>query len=120
MRGMTEYQVIDSDQTVYRDGTIKLHGPDGFAGMRKAGRLAADILDELATFVAPGVTTAQIDDKVRGMMLDAGAVPATLGYRGYTHSCCTSINHVICHGIPADKALKDGDCLLYTSPSPRD
>ncbi|MFN3517740.1 MAG: type I methionyl aminopeptidase, partial [Novosphingobium sp.] len=74
---MTEYQVIDSDQTVYRDGTIKLHGPEGFEGMRKAGRLAAEILDELTGFVQPGVTTGQIDDKVRGMTLDAGAVPAT-------------------------------------------
>ena len=108
---MTEYQVIDSEQTVYRDGTIKLHGPEGFEGMRKAGRLAAEILDELTGFVAPGVTTGEIDDKVRGMMLDAGAVPATMGYRGYAHSCCTSINHVICHGIPGDKALKDGDIV---------
>ena len=108
---MTEYQVIDSEQTVYRDGTIKLHGPEGFEGMRKAGRLAAEILDELTGFVAPGVTTGEIDDKVRGMILDAGAVPATMGYRGYAHSCCTSINHVICHGIPGDKALKDGDIV---------
>lgn len=108
---MTEYQVIDSEQTVYRDGTIKLHGPDGFEGMRKAGRLAAEILDELTGFVQPGVTTAQIDDLVRGMTLDAGSVPATMGYRGYAHSCCTSINHVICHGIPSDKALKDGDIV---------
>ena len=108
---MTEYQVIDSDQTVYRDGSIKLHGPEGFEGMRKAGRLAAEILDELTGFVAPGVTTGEIDDKVREMMLDGGAVPATLGYRGYTHSCCTSINHVICHGIPSEKALKDGDIV---------
>ncbi|EDL48689.1 type I methionyl aminopeptidase [Erythrobacter sp. SD-21] len=108
---MTEYQVIDSDQTVYRDGTIKLHGPEGFEGMRKAGRLAAEILDELTGFVKPGVTTGQIDDKAREMMLDAGAVPATMGYRGYAHSCCTSINHVICHGIPSDKALKDGDIV---------
>ena len=108
---MTEYQVIDNEQTVLRDGTIKLHGPDGFEGMRKAGRLAAEILDELTGFVEPGVTTGAIDDKVREMMLDAGAVPATMGYRGYAHSCCTSINHVICHGIPSDKALKDGDIV---------
>lgn len=108
---MTEYQVIDSDTAVYRDGTIKLHGPEGFEGMRRAGRLAADILDELTGFVAPGVTTAEIDDRVRAMTLDAGAVPATMGYRGYAHSCCTSINHVICHGIPSDKALKDGDIV---------
>ncbi|MCA0910789.1 type I methionyl aminopeptidase [Qipengyuania gaetbuli] len=108
---MTEYQVIDSEQTVYRDGTIKLHGPEGFEGMRKAGRLAAQILDELTDFVKPGVTTGEIDDLVRTMTLDGGAVPATMGYRGYAHSCCTSINHVICHGIPGDKALKDGDII---------
>lgn len=108
---MHHYQVIDGSETVYRDGTIKLHGPEGFEGMRKAGRLAAEILDELTEFVKPGVTTGEIDDFARGMMLDAGAVPATLGYRGYAHSCCTSINHVICHGIPGDKALKDGDIV---------
>ncbi len=108
---MTEYQTIEGDQTVYRDGSIKLHGPDGFAGMRKAGRLAADILDALTAIVKPGVTTAAIDDAVRQMMLDGGSVPATLGYRGYTHSCCISINHVVCHGIPGDRALKDGDIV---------
>ena len=108
---MVEYQHVTSDMSVYRDGTIKLHGPEGFEGMSKAGRLAAEILDELTTFIVPGVTTQAIDDKVRGMMLDGGAVPATLGYRGYTHSCCTSINHVICHGIPGDKVLKSGDIV---------
>ena len=108
---MTEYQTIEADSDVYRDGTIKLHGPEGFEGMRKAGRLAAEILDQMPELVKPGVTTASIDDAIRGMMLDAGAVPATLGYRGYTHSCCISINHVICHGIPSEKTLKDGDIV---------
>ncbi|MBV7259296.1 type I methionyl aminopeptidase [Erythrobacter crassostreae] len=108
---MTEYQLVESTDTVYRDGTIKLHTEEGFDGMRKAGHLAATILDEVADLVVPGVTTAQIDDRVREMTLDAGAVPATLGYRGYAHSCCISINHVICHGIPSDKALKEGDIL---------
>lgn len=108
---MTEYQQITADTDVHRDGTIKLHGPDGFAGMRKAGALAAAILDELTTRVQPGVSTEELDTFVREMMLDAGSVPATLGYRGYTHSCCTSINHVVCHGIPADKRLKDGDII---------
>ena len=108
---MSEYQVITADTDVYRDGTIKLHGPEGFEGMRKAGRLAAEILDAMPELVKPGVTTASIDDAVRDMMLDAGAVPATLGYRGYTHSCCISINHVICHGIPSEKTLKDGDIV---------
>ena len=108
---MNEYQTIDSETEVYRDGTIKLHGPDGFEGMRKAGRLAAEILDAMPELVKPGVTTTSIDDAIRGMMLDAGAVPATLGYRGYTHSSCISVNHVICHGIPSEKTLKDGDIV---------
>ena len=108
---MTEYQHVTDDQTVYRDGTIKLHGPEAFDGMRKAGQLAAEILDEMASRVEPGVSTEELDRVVREMTLDGGAVPATLGYRGYTHSCCISINHVVCHGIPSDKRLKDGDIV---------
>jgi methionyl aminopeptidase len=79
--------------------------------MRRAGRLAAEILDALVPHVVPGVTTGEIDAIVQRMTLEAGGVPATLGYRGYTKSCCTSINHVVCHGIPGDKALKDGDIV---------
>ena len=108
---MTEYQVIDGRDTVIRDGTIKLHGEEGFDGMRRAGRLAASILDAIVPMMQPGVSTAQIDDKVRELMLAGGAVPATLGYRGYTHSCCISVNHVVCHGIPSEKTLKDGDIV---------
>jgi hypothetical protein len=108
---MNRYQYVDAATTPLRDGTIKLHGPEGFEGMRKAGRLAAEILDALAPVVVPGITTGEIDDIVRQMTLDAGAVPATLGYRGYAHSCCTSINNVICHGIPGDRVLKDGDII---------
>jgi methionyl aminopeptidase len=112
LAGMTEYQIVEpGSETVLRDGTIKLHGPEGFEGMRKAGRLAAMILDEIAPMVQPGVTTAAIDDKVRELTLDGGAVPATLGYRGYAHSCCISINHVVCHGIPSEKTIKDGDIV---------
>lgn len=108
---MTEYQLIDSRETVYRDGTIKLHTEEGFEGMRRAGRLAAEILDDIAALVVPGVTTAALDDFVRERTLAGGAVPATMGYRGYAHSCCISVNHVICHGIPSDKTLKDGDIV---------
>ena len=108
---MTEYQTIDGTETVLRDGTIKLHGEEGFAGMRRAGQLAASILDEIAPMVQPGVSTAAIDDRVRELTLDGGAVPATMGYRGYAHSCCISINHVICHGIPSEKLLKEGDIV---------
>lgn len=108
---MTEYLTVEDHDVLLRDGTIKLHGPAGFDGMRKAGRLAAEILDALAPLVVPGVRTDYLDDVVRQMTLDGGAVPATLGYRGYTHSCCISINHVVCHGIPSDKTLKDGDIV---------
>ena len=112
MAPMTQYVTVEAeDRSEARTGVIKLHGPEGFAGMRAAGRLAAEILDELAPMVVPGVTTAEIDDQVFNAMRRAGAVPATLGYRGYTHSCCTSINQVVCHGIPNDKGLKDSDII---------
>jgi methionyl aminopeptidase len=109
---MTEYLAVSTDdRTEARNGVIKLHGPDAFEGMRRAGRLAAEILDALVPHVVPGVTTQEIDDLVRQHMLSAGATPATLGYRGYAKSSCTSINHVVCHGIPGDKPLKDGDIV---------
>jgi len=109
---MTEYiTVSDDDRVEARNGVIKLHGPEAFAGMRAAGRLAAEILDAIAPYVVPGVTTGEIDQRVYDHMLDKGGIPATLGYRGYTKSCCISINHVVCHGIPGDKAIKDGDIV---------
>jgi methionyl aminopeptidase len=108
---MTDYITATADSRVTRTGAIKLHGPEGFAGMRRAGQLAAEVLDALVPHVVPGVTTGEIDDFVRAHMLRGGAVPATLGYRGFTHSCCTSINHVVCHGIPGDKRLRDGDIV---------
>lgn len=108
---MTTYIEASADTRPARDGTIKLHGADGFAGMRHVGRLSAEILDSLADLIAPGVTTQDIDDQVLKMTLAAGALPATLGYRGYTHRCCTSINHVVCHGIPGAKRLQEGDIV---------
>ncbi|HEU4704799.1 MAG TPA: type I methionyl aminopeptidase, partial [Sphingomicrobium sp.] len=109
---MTEYITVSGDDRVEaRSGVIKLHGPEGFEGMRAAGRLAASILDALVPHVVPGVTTGELDSIVHRLTLEGGAIPATLGYRGYTKSCCISINHVVCHGIPGDKALKDGDIV---------
>jgi methionyl aminopeptidase len=108
---MTEYQAISDAEMRPRNGAIKLHGPDGFAGMRAAGRLAAYILDALVPHVVPGVATSEIDDIVYRLTRDGGAIPATLGYRGFTGSCCTSINHVVCHGIPGDRVLRDGDIV---------
>ncbi|WP_066797373.1 type I methionyl aminopeptidase [Sphingomonas soli] len=108
---MTEYVAVTADLPKTRTHAIRLHGPEGFEGMRRAGRLGAEILDALVPHVVPGVTTGELDDIVREMSVAGGGVPATLGYRGYTHSCCISINHVVCHGIPSEKTLKDGDIV---------
>jgi methionyl aminopeptidase len=94
-----------------KTGQIKLYGPAAFEGMRKAGRLVAECLDLLTDEVRPGVPTEQLDRLVYEFAMDHGAVPATLMYRGYTRSTCTSINHVVCHGIPGEKPLKEGDIV---------
>ncbi len=102
----------DSSTLVRRQpGSIRLHGPEGFAAMRKAGRLTAEALDMLAPLVQPGVTTDAIDRAVFEFAMDHKAFPATLYYHGYPRSCCTSINHVVCHGIPSDKPLREGDIV---------
>jgi methionyl aminopeptidase len=79
--------------------------------MRRAGALVAECLDALDDIVEPGVPTDVIDRFVHDFALDHGALPATLGYKGYMKSTCTSINHVVCHGIPSEKPLKDGDIV---------
>jgi methionyl aminopeptidase len=90
---------------------ITIHGPADFAGMRAAGRLAAETLDVVTPHVVPGVTTDSIDRLIHDYVVSRGATPATLGYRGYSRSCCVSINNVVCHGIPGDRRLVDGDIL---------
>ena len=94
-----------------RNGHIKLHGPEAFEGMRKAGQLTAQALDLLVPMVKPGVTTDSLDKFVFEFGHDHNAYPAPLNYRGYRKSICTSINHVVCHGIPDDKPLRDGDIV---------
>ncbi|NVO14276.1 MAG: type I methionyl aminopeptidase [Rhodoplanes sp.] len=94
-----------------KNGQIKIYGPDAFAGMRQAGQLVARCLDMLVPEVKPGVPTDRIDRLVFEFAMDHGAYPATLMYRGYTRSTCTSLNHVVCHGIPNDKPLKEGDIV---------
>ncbi|MEM1106860.1 MAG: type I methionyl aminopeptidase [Pseudomonadota bacterium] len=101
----------DPDLMPMRTGEIRLHGPEGFDGMRRAGRLVAECLDMLVGEVNPGVTTARLDDLIRQFIFDHGAVSATIGYRGYRHASCISLNHVICHGIPGPRVLKDGDIM---------
>src|ERR1700726_2061233 len=94
-----------------KTGQIKLHGPEDFAAMRRAGQLVAEVLDLLAEHVKPGVATEKLDRLVFEYALDHGALPAPLMYRGYEKSICTSINHVVCHGIPNDKPLREGDIV---------
>jgi len=90
---------------------VAVHRPADFEGMRKAGRLAAEVLDLLTPMVTPGVTTASLDKLAYDYVVSHGALPACLGYRGYRHTLCTSINHVVCHGIPNEKPLRDGDIV---------
>ena len=100
---------MDSDQFMER--SIKIHGADEFAAMRKAGRLAAEVLDYISPYVVPGVTTDALDRLCDDMTVARGAISAPLGYRGYPKSICTSINHVVCHGIPGEKRLQKGDII---------
>ena len=93
------------------DVAVRIYGPEAFAGMRRAGQLAAAALDMLVPFVNPGITTERLDRLVYDFAMDHYAYPAPLYYRGFTKSICTSINHVVCHGIPDAKALRDGDIL---------
>jgi methionyl aminopeptidase len=93
-----------------REG-IRLHSPADFDGMRQAGRVVAGILDEVAALVKPGVTTESIDDWIEARIKELGVTSATIGYRGYKHASCISVNHVVCHGIPGPKLLQSGDIL---------
>jgi methionyl aminopeptidase len=120
MRHLASNATTDTDMVTYLEaaaaplkntGQIRLYDEAGFAGMRKACQLTARCLDELAAIVAPGVSTDAIDRFVFEYGMDNGAIPATLNYRGYTKSSCTSINHVVCHGIPDGKPLRDGDIV---------
>lgn len=100
----------DPNGRVTKDG-IRIHEAADFAGMRRAGRVAAEILDLVGPLVAPGVTTEMLDDFIREEIGRRGVISATIGYRGYQHASCISVNHVVCHGIPGPKVLKDGDVL---------
>ena len=90
---------------------VPIHGAAAFDGMRRAGKLAAEILDMIDDHVRPGATTGELDALMHRAIDAAGATPAPLGYRGYPKATCISLNHVVCHGIPGDRKLKDGDIL---------
>ena len=102
----------NSDDTpVENTGVIKLHGEEGFEGMRKAGQLAAETLDMIAEHVVPGITTDELNTLCHDFITERGGICAPLGYRGFTKSICTSVNHVVCHGIPGPKKLLNGDIV---------
>lgn len=107
---MIEY--VDAAQAPLRNtGQIRLYDEEGFAGMRKASQVTAECLDRLNEIVKPGITTDEIDAFVYDFGMRHDAIPATLYYRGYRKSTCTSINHVVCHGIPSAKPLREGDIV---------
>ena len=108
---MTHYVAAASKGADRRTGAIKLHGAEDFAAMHMAGQVTASVLDALADIVQPGVSTEAIDVFAYDAIVAAGAVPANIGYRGYAHTSCISINHVVCHGIPGARTLKDGDIV---------
>ena len=97
-----------------RTGQIKIHTAQDFEGMRRAGRLAAECLDMLTPHVKPGAVTGELDRLAREFILDRGAIPACLFYKGYGHTVCISPNHVVCHGIPGQRTnlrLDEGDIV---------
>lgn len=100
-----------SSQAKYTAHGIELHGEEDFVAMRKAGQLAAKTLDMITEHVVPGVTTEKLDKLCFDFITKNGAIPAPLNYKGFPKSICTSINHVVCHGIPEDRKLRDGDII---------
>jgi methionyl aminopeptidase len=108
---MNDMETVQASRQGLQERSIKLHGADGFAGMRKAGLLAAEMLDFITPYVKPGVTTDELDRLCAGFATDNGAISAPLNYRGFPRSICTSVNHVVCHGIPGDRKLVEGDIV---------
>ena len=93
------------------DPRIVLHRPQDFEAMRRAGQLAAEVLDFITPYIRPGAVTEELDRLCHEFIVSRDAIPAPLNYRGYPKSICTSINHVVCHGIPGPKTLREGDIV---------
>src|SRR6478752_6265180 len=109
--GMQQDVMMGLSPSDARDGRIKIHGQEAFEGMRRAGILAGETLDFVTPYTRPGITTGELDRLCHGFIVDHDAIPAPLNYRGFPKSICTSINHVVCHGIPGDRRLMEGDIL---------
>jgi len=105
-------QLQTADWNAPESRVVKVHAEEAFAGMRQAGALAAEVLDFITPHVKPGVSTEELDRLCHERIVGAGATPAPLGYRGFPKSICTSVNHVVCHGIPSpEKVLQNGDIV---------
>lgn len=102
---------MDESANPQKTDRIVIHNDSAFASMRRAGALAAQVLDFITPYVTPGVATGELDLLCHGYITKNGAIPAPLNYRGFPKSICTSINHVVCHGIPGEKKLVDGDII---------
>lgn len=107
---MTDFDELD-ELELQDNRKVTIHQPEAYEGMRKAGKLASEVLDYIAEYVQPGVTTEKLNALCHDMIIGRGAIPAPLNYRGFPKSICTSVNHVVCHGIPDDRALKNGDIV---------
>jgi len=110
LRRMNMYQTDENDDAD-EDTNIIIHDEAGFEGMRKAGRLGAEVLDFITPYVKPGITTNELDRLCEEFTQSKGGISACLGYRGYPKNTCISLNHVVCHGIPDDRMLEEGDIL---------
>ncbi len=104
-------QNLELPRTRGHASEIRTHGPEAFEGMRRAGALTAQALDLLVDHVRPGALTEELDAIVFEFAMDHGAFPAPLHYRGFPKAICTSLNHVVCHGIPGARVLKEGDII---------
>lgn len=111
MDSYIDVPVAPPAQGARRTESIKLYGPDAFAGMRRAGALTAACLDGVSDLIGHGTPLAEINAFVLDFAAAHRASPATLGYKGYEYACCTSVNHVVCHGFPNEKKLRDGDIV---------
>lgn len=109
---------MTNSKQLTRDG-IRLYDRSDFAGMAEAGRVAATILDDIAPYVTVGQTTGELDHIITEMVTAHGATSATIGYKGYKHASCISVNHVVCHGIPGDPIPKMASETVSRSPEKR-
>ena len=108
---MNKQDFTYNDEDYGDEGDFVIHKPADFESMRKAGKLAAETLDFISPYVKPGVETQELDKLCHDFIIDHKAIPAPLGYKGYPKSICTSVNHVVCHGIPGEKELDEGDIV---------